>query len=251
MDRSAIFQQLGVGVKFDLKRFEKDALKLQVKNSSPALINGNKTTSPTAIDKQHTDAPHHSPTQENRVKVKRKRKRKRAAVSQEPEAELKVKDETTSSSTPKKIRLASANSDADSSANDNFDDDIDDDENENVDDEIEKEPNGVIQLLTGVRAGNVPPGADAVKKRRKKKTKKNDSSSASSDPAKRDEELNAFRNSLKINVKGTDIAEPLKTFEGIARTLKLNPIVAENIEKFGFDEPTPIQMQAVPVMASG
>lgn len=62
-----------------------------------------------------------------------------------------------------------------------------------------------------------------------------------------DEEVTAYRQSLGIKVSGFDVRRPIKKFEdcGFSSTL-MNAIV-----KQGYENPTPIQCQALPVVLSG
>ena len=218
MDRSSIFKQLGVGLKFDLKRFGNDARRLNVIQSSsetspppvssnPALVNGN--------------------VSDNSGVSKSKKKRKRKASTSLPDTEAM---ETAA----KRERTTSASSEP------------------AVDD---AEMNGDIDLMTGVSAASKAPldedGTKKKKKKKKKKKNKDGSSAAASAAMKREEEVNALRNSLKIHVKGTDIPDPLTTFEEMKEKLDLNETLLGNLKNFEYDKPTPIQMQSVPLMANG
>uniref|UniRef100_A0A8B9KIX8 Probable ATP-dependent RNA helicase DDX52 n=1 Tax=Astyanax mexicanus TaxID=7994 RepID=A0A8B9KIX8_ASTMX len=62
------------------------------------------------------------------------------------------------------------------------------------------------------------------------------------------EKLNQIRHSNRINVHGTDIPDPLATFEELQKEYELDPRVIQNIKAAGFQTPTPIQMQAIPLM---
>ncbi|KAG0239761.1 RNA-dependent ATPase rok1 [Actinomortierella wolfii] len=65
------------------------------------------------------------------------------------------------------------------------------------------------------------------------------------------EELDFFRSQLKIRVYGTDIPNPFKSFEGLCKQYQLAPYLQRNIADAGFKKPTPIQMQAIPVILHG
>ncbi|KAG9323750.1 hypothetical protein KVV02_007745 [Mortierella alpina] len=65
------------------------------------------------------------------------------------------------------------------------------------------------------------------------------------------EQLSLFRSHLKIKVYGTDIPNPFKSFEGLAKQYQLEPYLQRNILGSGFKKPTPIQMQAIPVILHG
>ncbi|KAJ2490439.1 RNA-dependent ATPase rok1 [Coemansia sp. RSA 2050] len=51
----------------------------------------------------------------------------------------------------------------------------------------------------------------------------------------------------RIKVTGTDVPHPIKTFEMLCKEHSFQPFVLRNLEKFGFTQPTPIQMQAIPI----
>lgn len=51
-----------------------------------------------------------------------------------------------------------------------------------------------------------------------------------------------------VHVHGTDIPDPVETFEQLKIEYKIHPRIIENIETVGYIKPTPIQVQAMPVM---
>lgn len=61
-------------------------------------------------------------------------------------------------------------------------------------------------------------------------------------------QINQFRNKHKIYIQGTDLPEPIATFDQLREEYKIQSKIMQNIEAFGFQAPTPIQMQAIPVM---
>ncbi|KFP75679.1 putative ATP-dependent RNA helicase DDX52, partial [Apaloderma vittatum] len=67
----------------------------------------------------------------------------------------------------------------------------------------------------------------------------------------RREKINRFRNKHRINVQGTDLPDPVATFDQLQKEYKIHPKIMENIQAAGFQVPTPIQMQAIPVMLHG
>ncbi|XP_009707976.1 PREDICTED: probable ATP-dependent RNA helicase DDX52 [Cariama cristata] len=67
----------------------------------------------------------------------------------------------------------------------------------------------------------------------------------------RREKINRFRNQHKISVQGTDLPDPIATFDQLQKEYKVHPKIMENIQAAGFHVPTPIQMQAIPVMLHG
>ncbi|OBS59907.1 hypothetical protein A6R68_08975 [Neotoma lepida] len=67
----------------------------------------------------------------------------------------------------------------------------------------------------------------------------------------RKEKINFFRNKHKIHVQGTDLPDPIATFQQLDREYKISSRLLQNILDAGFQVPTPIQMQAIPVMLHG
>ncbi|KAG8451357.1 hypothetical protein GDO86_003531 [Hymenochirus boettgeri] len=65
------------------------------------------------------------------------------------------------------------------------------------------------------------------------------------------EKINHFRNEQKIYVQGTDIPEPVVTFQQLQQEYKIQPKIMQNVQEAGFQAPTPIQMQAIPIMLHG
>ncbi|CAH2221316.1 probable ATP-dependent RNA helicase DDX52 [Pelobates cultripes] len=65
------------------------------------------------------------------------------------------------------------------------------------------------------------------------------------------QKMNHFRNAHKIYVQGTDIPEPVATFEQLHEEYKIDPRIMQNVKNAGFQTPTPIQMQAIPLMLHG
>ncbi|XP_067328118.1 probable ATP-dependent RNA helicase DDX52 [Anolis sagrei] len=64
----------------------------------------------------------------------------------------------------------------------------------------------------------------------------------------RQEKVNRFRNKHKIYVQGTDLPDPVATFEQLGEEYKILPRIMQNLEAAGFQTPTPVQMQAIPAM---
>ena len=61
-------------------------------------------------------------------------------------------------------------------------------------------------------------------------------------------QMNAFRNAHKIHVLGSDIPDVIDSFERLAKMYGILPIVMKNVQTAGYAMPTPIQMQAIPLM---
>ncbi|XP_049767383.1 probable ATP-dependent RNA helicase DDX52 isoform X5 [Schistocerca cancellata] len=62
------------------------------------------------------------------------------------------------------------------------------------------------------------------------------------------EKINRFRNQQKISVKGHDVPPPIENFEQLVTEYGVGQDIVDNIKNLGYSVPTPIQMQAIPVM---
>ncbi|KAK2873038.1 hypothetical protein Q8A67_022935 [Cirrhinus molitorella] len=62
------------------------------------------------------------------------------------------------------------------------------------------------------------------------------------------EKISRIRRQNRINVHGTDVPDPVSTFEELQEEYDMDPRIIQNIKAAGFQTPTPIQMQAIPLM---
>ncbi|XP_045074108.1 probable ATP-dependent RNA helicase DDX52, partial [Coregonus clupeaformis] len=65
------------------------------------------------------------------------------------------------------------------------------------------------------------------------------------------EKVNRVRAQHRINVHGCDVPDPVCTFSELQSEYDLNPRVLQNLSAAGLTTPTPIQMQAIPLMMHG
>jgi len=61
-------------------------------------------------------------------------------------------------------------------------------------------------------------------------------------------QANRFRNEHHIHVYGTDIPEPVATFDQLQADYSIDTRIMSNLRSMGFHTPTVIEMQAIPVM---
>ncbi|KAG5436901.1 hypothetical protein PCANB_001654 [Pneumocystis canis] len=66
-----------------------------------------------------------------------------------------------------------------------------------------------------------------------------------------DDEIREFRRMFRIRVAGNDVPHPIMTFSAMNEQLHFPNFIRKNLKKYGFDIPTPIQMQAIPISALG
>ncbi|TDG45613.1 hypothetical protein AWZ03_007983 [Drosophila navojoa] len=83
----------------------------------------------------------------------------------------------------------------------------------------------------------------------KRKKAKKQLSKEQAEQLRRVEEINALRKQNLITVLGKDVPAPIKLFDDLRSSeYKLLPRLLENLSSYGFAQPTPIQMQALPVL---
>ena len=61
-------------------------------------------------------------------------------------------------------------------------------------------------------------------------------------------QINNLRNSHRIHIDGTDVPDPVTQFEQLRERYRIHARLVVNIGKAGFEAPTPVQMQAIPIM---
>ena len=115
-------------------------------------------------------------------------------------------------------------------------DEVEDEDEDNGEDNEEEE------VLDEVHVDNSKENKDKKKKKLKKIKQQ------------QTEELNAFRNRLKIKVKGDDVPELKATFEALLESIRnaeFGSTLLDSIEQSYWKEPTPIQMQSIPCLMNG
>ncbi|XP_036444716.1 probable ATP-dependent RNA helicase DDX52 [Colossoma macropomum] len=215
MDAVDLFRKLGAGAKFDFKRFGKDAERFKVarsqsKDVSKPLEGFNFFGINTREEAAvHDDENEEEESEEEQSAVTQKRKHSN-------------KDESLS----KPRKKQKANKEETNNA-----------ENKTDGGEEEELENRGIQWLSS-----------QDKKAKGPKTKAKDKLSMKRLKQLHSEKVNQIRHSNRINVHGTDVPDPLSTFEELQKEYGLDPRIIQNIKAAGFQTPTPIQMQAIPLM---
>ncbi|XP_012272894.1 probable ATP-dependent RNA helicase DDX52 [Orussus abietinus] len=174
MDAYDIFKKLTVGVKFDLKRFRRDAERFQL-IKKPAVKDVNVNMGNTDLDDQN-------------LSIKRKR---------------------------------------------------DDDEEKKEDEHKEN-----TQTLTLVNGISVPTDGSKIK-RKKQKTLTEDKNLKLEQ-----EKINHLRNQHHISAIGSHIPPPIQSFDEL-KDYQVADDLLDNMKNHGYTQPTPIQMQAMPIMLQG
>ncbi|XP_055710865.1 DEAD box protein 52 homolog [Phlebotomus papatasi] len=107
----------------------------------------------------------------------------------------------------------------------------------NSDEDIKSEPEEELNILDDLRTQGV--GEKRKKSRQLSKKVKNQLAT---------EAVNHMRNMYKISVMGSNIPPPIETFDEMAQRYSLRMDISNNLTICGYRDPTPIQMQAMPVM---
>ncbi|KAJ3286155.1 RNA-dependent ATPase rok1 [Borealophlyctis nickersoniae] len=66
-----------------------------------------------------------------------------------------------------------------------------------------------------------------------------------------EEQAATLRKENRIRVYGTDVPHPFRNFKELASRFKLRPYLQRNLDDAGYTDPTPIQMQTIPIMLHG
>ncbi|BFZ07090.1 hypothetical protein BsWGS_10129 [Bradybaena similaris] len=90
--------------------------------------------------------------------------------------------------------------------------------------------------------------AEVTEKKKKKKKKKN---SASHEATVNEEQMRHLKNKYHIHANGTDVPDPLRSFEELNTQYSVADVILHNIHSQGYKEPTGIQRQAIPVLLQG
>lgn len=65
------------------------------------------------------------------------------------------------------------------------------------------------------------------------------------------EQINHFRNHHHISITGSHIPKPIASFDELLTEYEVSKKLLENMEQCGYEQPTPIQMQAIPILLQG
>ncbi|XP_013416566.1 probable ATP-dependent RNA helicase DDX52 isoform X2 [Lingula anatina] len=107
----------------------------------------------------------------------------------------------------------------------------------------ENMPSQELQLLGNIKSSGLETKSESRKRKKKKSNKKN-----AKKADLKQEKVNHFRRQHRIHVHGTDIPDPIASFEQLKDMHKVNPKILDNVKAHGYNVPTPIQMQAIPAM---
>ncbi|XP_022085857.1 probable ATP-dependent RNA helicase DDX52 [Acanthaster planci] len=205
-----LFRKLGTGLKFDLKRFKSDAEKFQIVKANPKRAS--KQELERALDIFGSTNFSSRPAKDGR--------------STDAPVPIPTPKQTEAEGSKRKLEEGLSASKRRKSKKRKHEEEAGMDEM--------SENGGGMQLMTSLHFDN--------------KREDNRKLPAEKVAQRRREDVNAFRRQHKIHVWGTDIPDPVGTFQELQTEYSLHSDIIENIHRAGFVEPTQIQMQAIPVM---
>ncbi|PKY37747.1 P-loop containing nucleoside triphosphate hydrolase protein [Rhizophagus irregularis] len=65
------------------------------------------------------------------------------------------------------------------------------------------------------------------------------------------DDVKSFRKRHRIHIYGTDIPNPFSSFDDLGSKYNFQPYICKNLKNSAYEKPTPIQMQAIPIMIHG
>ncbi|XP_016130476.1 probable ATP-dependent RNA helicase DDX52 [Sinocyclocheilus grahami] len=210
MDAFDLFRKLGSGAKFDLKRFAKDAERFKVVKSQ-SNDSSNQLAGVSFFGKETQE----NTSLESRLSEDDGDEEKEGSDEEQASGKRIKMDEPVKTARKKKKGAKKKSEDA----------------------EPEKSEGEGIQWMSSSQDKVKDPKKESKNKPSLKRLKQ-----------LHQEKVNRIRHQNRINVHGTDIPDPVSTFEELQQEYDLDPRIIQNIKAAGFQTPTPIQMQAVPLM---
>ncbi|XP_078080945.1 putative ATP-dependent RNA helicase DDX52 isoform X1 [Mustelus asterias] len=216
MEAMELFRALGAGARFDLKRFGRDAERLRVTKSSSAILSEN---APDLDFFNSQSAKSYKPVFST---LKSNEEKEDSVADEEDDASISLgKRKLKTSRSEKRKRSKKRNAET-KTVCDVF---------------VDTEDEDGIMLMSSLG-----------RKIKGNTSNEGTESSAEKLEHQRREKINKFRHKHRIYLDGTDIPEPVATFEQLLQEYKVHPKIIQHIQEAGFQMPTPIQMQAIPIM---
>ncbi|XP_074527591.1 putative ATP-dependent RNA helicase DDX52 [Halichoeres trimaculatus] len=228
MDAFELFKKLGAGAKFDLKRFGQDASRFKaVRPGGEALLDPL-----SAIDFFGTGSASGAQSSSSGLEEEEEEDEEEEEHSDEDEYEV-----TRDSGVRGKRKLRCEDRDIRT-------------KKKNKKSNLVKEEAGGKQLKNSEGNGITWTSSLDRKIQNPLSTKK-EKSSLKRLKQLHQEKVNRIRSQHRINVHGCDVPDPVCTFEELQTEYHLNPCVIKNLREAGLNSPTPVQMQAIPLMMHG
>ncbi|XP_066918301.1 probable ATP-dependent RNA helicase DDX52 [Clytia hemisphaerica] len=230
VDTIDLFRKLGSGAKFDLKRFRDDADQFQmVHKKTTDCISKNDAIDFDALDFfGNSTAPLSSKENANCSKEKtRKRQRRKSKTEEDEDCVEKVKDVSEGENSTKKKKKKKKGS-------------ILDESNDQTNDDITIMKKKKKKKAMGTSDNDDDEGEKQEKTKSEKQTREKLIE-------QQKEKINIFRKQHRITVHGADIPDPIESFSDLKR-FKVSQTLLKNLQGNSYEEPTPIQMQAIPIL---
>ncbi|XP_077596759.1 putative ATP-dependent RNA helicase DDX52 [Stigmatopora nigra] len=214
MDAHELFLKLGAGAKFDLKRFAQDASRFRVSGSRAGDESSDKLSTIDYFGSGLTNG-----AQSTTIHQEDEHEDEEEQKTETPSSKRKLKEKESTVKKKKKKKTT-----------DKLTDCVDGPNNTKV---------GGITWTSALegQAGNDEGDAKERSLRRQRQLQR--------------EKLNRVRASHHMYVHGTDVPDPVCTFEDLQSIYKLDPLIIQNLREAALTVPTPIQMQAIPLMMQG
>ncbi|XP_075887510.1 putative ATP-dependent RNA helicase DDX52 [Nelusetta ayraudi] len=216
MDAFELFRKLGAGAKFDLKRFGQDAARFKVVRSQGPEATAERLSAIDYFGTGHINGAHSG--------SERQEEDEEEDVGEESESESEGVDAKRRKRKPKAVENDVKAKKKKKRKNEG-------------DEEVQgKKGNGISWIST--LDETIPNLPDDGKEKQSLKRLKH----------LHREKVNRVRAQHRINVHGSDVPDPVCTFEELQTEYRLNPRVLQNLKDAGLDSPTAVQMQAIPLM---
>ncbi|KAL4237336.1 DEAD (Asp-Glu-Ala-Asp) box polypeptide 52 [Mactra antiquata] len=222
MDAFDLFRKLGVGTKIDYKRFRGDAEKLHILKPKP----------------EKTDVP------KSFTNITQDIKKELNGDGDDDDDDKNAESDKSSSDS----EATDSSSESDSSNSNSDTDDNDDNDSSGVDIQTDSVVESELQLLGNIKSkGNETASTlKELRKLRKRKNKVVDIAKKNADI--KQEQINHLRNLNRVHAHGSDVPDPVESFDQLKTEYNIHSRIIQNIETVGYKKPTPIQIQAIPVM---
>lgn len=220
MDAFELFRKLGAGAKFDLKRFGQDAARFKVARSHVVEESSNVLSAIDYFGTGVTSRSQSSPVELDKDDGGEEEEEEEGSESGDSGAGGKRKQRDEDLSKEKKRPKS--------------------DQVEAADGPLKDTEGGGITWTSSLdrKIQNLP--GDGKKKSSLKRMKQ-----------LHQEKVNRIRSQHRINVHGCDVPDPVSTFEELQSEYRLSPRVLQTLKDAGLTSPTPVQMQAIPLMMHG
>ncbi|XP_033226158.1 probable ATP-dependent RNA helicase DDX52 [Belonocnema kinseyi] len=114
--------------------------------------------------------------------------------------------------------------------------------------EDDSEGENTLTLYDGVK---VSQDGKIIKQKKKKQKVLTEEENLQRERKQQKEKVNHFRNQHQISAIGGQVPNPIENFQQLSTIYKVGSDLLNNMSNCGYKEPTPIQMQALPIMLEG